>query len=460
MFDLGIEGATLIGAEGRQPINLYVQDGRVAAHSDRVMDAKQHVDARGLWMFPGVIDSHVHSRDPGLTHKEDFLHSTRAAAAGGVTTVLEMPNSVPPVTDQESFANRKRLLEGKATVDFGLWGMVTAETIPQDVEELAELGVSAFKLFWGYALDRSTRALVYVPKEGQAVIPPPDNGKVLELFSLLARARKVLAVHAEDNAIVAFRSQQGLTGGDPVERLLWERPVVAEAATMELAAQFSQATGCAVHVVHMSSAAGVDIVARARREGIDMTAETCPQYLAFTAEDVRTLGPLAKVYPPIRHQTDRDALRAGLVSGTVSFVGSDHAPHASEEKNLPFAEAPAGFAGVQTLFPVLLDLALKEELPLELLPKILSLNPATRYGLLGKKGDLRVGADADLVLVNPNESTTFRRDRLYSLSPENPWMDRTLKGSLTATYVRGELVAERGDIVREGWGRFVASETR
>ncbi|NMP21411.1 dihydroorotase [Sulfobacillus harzensis] len=459
MFELGIEGAHVaIGGELR-PVNVYVEQGRFRAFSDTVLEAKQRIQATGLLMFPGVIDSHVHSRDPGLTHKEDFLHSTRAAAAGGVTTVLEMPNSVPPVTDRASFLSRQAHLAEQATVDFGMWGMVTSETSPQDIEDLSSLGVSAFKLFWGYALDRETRALVYVPKAGQPVIPPPDNGRVLELFQLLAQAKKVLAVHAEDNAIIAFRSQHAGESRDAVERLLWERPVVAEAATMELAAEFSQATGCAVHVVHMSSKAGVDIVRRARRSGIDMTAETCPQYLALTADDVKALGPVAKVYPPIRHAEDREALLAGLASGAVAFVASDHAPHAAAEKAVPFAEAPAGFAGVQTLFPVLLDLALRGQLPMACLPDILSRHPAERYGLFRIKGAIDVGFDADFVLVDPRAKTHLGRAELYSLNPENPWMGTELKGRITATYLRGQAVMENGKIVAHA-GRFIKPEAR
>jgi dihydroorotase len=460
MFDLGIEDATVLTANGRQRFNVYVQDGRFGAFSDTALPAKQVVNGRGLLMFPGIVDSHVHSRDPGLTHKEDFLHSTKAAAAGGVTTVLEMPNSVPPVIDRTQFLARRADLQAKATVDFGLWGMVTSESTDQDIRELVDCGVCAFKLFWGYALDRNTRALVYVPEEGQAVIAPPDNGRVLELFALLASAGKVLAIHAEDNAIIALRTQRGYVGDDPVDRLLWERPVVAEAATIALATEFSRVTGCSVHIVHMSSAVGVDIVQQAHSQGMDITAETCPQYVALTAEDVKELGPVAKVYPPIRHETDRRALIAGLRAGTVSFVASDHAPHSSVEKRLPFSEAPAGFAGVQTLFPVLLDMALRGELSLDLLPRILSTHPARRYGLLGKKGDVQVGYDADFVLVDANSTTTWTREHLYSLSPENPWMDRTLKGALRATYLRGQLVAEDGHIVAQGKGQFVSPGPR
>lgn len=460
MFDLGIEGALVIGSTGRFKINVYVSDGRFAAFTQEKQDAKQHVDGQGLWMFPGVIDSHVHSRDPGLTHKEDFSHSTLAAAAGGVTTVLEMPNSVPPVTDRARFLERQADLRSKASVDFGLWGMVTSESTDQEVRDLVDLGVCAFKLFWGYALDRSTQALVYVPKEGQAVVEPPDNGRVLELFELLASSGRVLAVHAEDNAIVGARSNRKFAGSDAVERLLWERPVVAEAATMELAAAFSQATGCAVHVVHMSSAAGVDIVRRARSQGINMTAETCPQYVALTAEDVKELGPVAKVYPPIRREHDRISLINGLSTGVVSFVGSDHAPHSSLEKQLPFSDAPAGFAGVQTLFPVLLDLALSGQMSVDSLPKILSTNPAERYGILGPKGDIQIGYDADFVLVDPESSTVWSRDRLYSLNPENPWMDRELRGQLRQTYLRGRLIVDQGKIVDPGQGKFFSPGKR
>lgn len=456
MFDLGIEGGTIFTPHGPIAANLYVHQEKIAAISSGRLDSRRTLNADGAYVFPGAIDAHVHSRDPGLTHKETFTHSTRAAAAGGVTTVLEMPNSIPPVIDGANFQDRLAHLAPQARVDFGLWGMLTGQTGALQVAELAQLGVVGFKLFWGYSLDKTTLALVYSAPDPEAVIPPPSNGQVLELCQFVAHTGRVLAIHAEDAAIINYRS--GHPPGDlsPYARLLYERPSVAEALAIEMGIRLAHESRCPLHIVHMACQEGVDIVQQARRRGIDVTAETCPQYLTLTDQDAERAGVLGKVYPPIRSEDHRTALLRGLMTDSVSFVASDHAPHTPEEKARPMAQAPAGVAGVQTLFPLMIDLALRGELPIQSLPLWIAEHPARRFGLSRRKGRLDIGYDADVVILDPAGRTVIDPQTLYSLNPENPWLGQTLRGRIIYTILRGQIIAENGHPLDQAVGQFVA----
>ncbi|MBO0851362.1 MAG: amidohydrolase family protein, partial [Pseudonocardia sp.] len=338
---LHLTNGRLVTPAGTLHGDLLCEDGLISGVLDAGtrVDADERYDAAGKLVFPGFIDPHVHSRDPGLSHKEDFDHSTRGALTGGTTTVLEMPNAVPPVDSVEVFERRREQHERSAWTDFGLWGLALGEANLDQIGPLFEAGAVAVKLFWGYALHRETRALVYnlgdEPPEN--LLMPPPNGQVLRLFTEVARHGGLLAAHCEDKDVLAT-SQERL--GHPIETyqdLLDGRPAAAEATTIAIATEFAKATGCRFHVVHLASEAGLDVVRWARRRGVAVSAETCPQYLTLTDRDYPTVGPVMKVYPPIREQSDQDALWAGLNDGLIVSAGSDHAPHTVEEKARGFA---------------------------------------------------------------------------------------------------------------------------
>jgi allantoinase len=239
------------------------------------------IEANGLLVFPGFIDSHVHSRDAGLTGKEDFAHSTRAAAAGGVTTILEMPNTIPPVADAATFRERAERYGRAAFVDFGLWGISLGTEGPDDLSGLVEEGVVGVKLFWGYELNRQTKQLVYnlADEPPENVIQPPDNHEVLRIFKVMARAGGLQAAHCEDRDILEGAQRALGREIEDYRDLLASRPDTAEAVTVAVGAEFSRTTGCRFHVVHTSSARGVAVVRAAQAWGIQISAETCPQYL-------------------------------------------------------------------------------------------------------------------------------------------------------------------------------------
>ena len=455
---LQIANGTLVTSRGSAAGDLVCRDGVIeqVGEVDRTA-VDEVVDASGWLVFPGFIDPHVHSRDPGLTHKEDFAHATRAAAAGGVTTLLEMPNAVPPVTDATVFEERAAQHARVAWVDFGLWGIALGPANLADIGGLFAAGAVGVKLFWGYALDRRTRTLVYnladVPADD--LVPPPGTGDVFELCREVARSNGLLAAHCEDRGVIDA-AERAL--GRPIHSysdLLRARPDTAEAVSIAVAAELSAATECRFHVVHTASRRGIRAVRRAQAEGVKLSAETCPHYLSFTDVDFPRLGGMMKVYPPIRTQADQAALWEAVQDGTITSIGSDHAPHTLDEKSLGLASAPAGVSGVQTLAAVLIDAMLDGRLSRERLAWVLSEGTARLFGLFPRKGALEPGADADLTLVDPAAWTTIDARRLYSKQRYSPWQGQRLRGAIRLTVLRGEVIARDGAPVAEPRGRLV-----
>jgi allantoinase len=456
---LVIRNGTVVTPRERYEADVVCEDERIASlqRPGSASGAEEEIDATGLLVFPGFIDPHVHSRDPGLTHKEDFAHSTRAAAAGGITTVLEMPNAIPPVSDAAVFRERAEQHSRVAFVDFGLWGISLGAENLDHLHALVEEGAVGVKLFWGYALHRQTKQLVYnlADEPPENLILPPGNGDVFSIFKKVAEAGGLLAAHCEDREVI--EASQRLLGRDieDYEDFLASRPETAEAATIALAAEFSRATGCRFHVVHTSSARGIGIVREAQRRGVPISAETCPHYLSLTDEAYPAIGPVMKIYPPIRRAADRDALWEGVLDGTVSSVGSDHAPHTMEEKQRDLATQPAGAVGVETMVPTLLNEVSRGNLSPERLSWVLSEGTARLYGLYPQKGAILPGADADLTLVDPEAEWTVSNERLHSKNPLSPWHGLSGRGVAKLGLVRGRVVMRDGEPVGEPGGQLV-----
>ncbi|MGH3098805.1 MAG: dihydroorotase [Streptosporangiales bacterium] len=457
---LAIRGGTVVSESGPMPADVVCADGRIEALTrpgTAPGDVDETFDATGLLVFPGFIDSHVHSRDPGLTHKETFERSTLAALCGGLTTILEMPNAVPPVSDRDVFVARRDEHAQHAWVDFGLWGIALGADNLDALPGLFDAGAVAVKLFWGYALHKQRQSLVYnfEDEAPEDLLLPPGNGAVYALFRRIAEIGGVLAVHCEDTAIL---QQAAADLGHPIETyadLLAARPAAAEAVSVAVGAQLAAATGCRFHVVHLASAQGVEAVRQAQRSSAPVTAETCPQYLTLTDADVDRLGPMLKVYPPVRTAADQKALWAAVEDGTLSFVASDHAPHAEEEKDVGFASAPAGGIGVETIAPLLVDAMATGRLSPARLGEVLSTKTAQLYGLWPRKGSVHPGTDADLTLVDPAGSHVVRNDDLHSLHPVSAWDGVQLRGRIVASVMGGTVAMRDGKPVGERRGQFV-----
>ena len=456
-----IKHGTVVNSSGRVPSDILCVDGKIVSIEapGSLSSVDDEIDASGLLVFPGFIDPHVHSRDPGLTHKEDFAHSSRAAAAGGITTLLEMPNSVPPVTDVATLREKARNFEQSAFVDFGLWALSLGSGNLQEIPSLVDEGVVGVKLFWGYALHRVTKQLVYnlADEPPENLILPPDNGVVLELFSVIAKTGALLAAHCEDRGVLESAQRALARPLSSYEDLLAARPDTAEAAAIALGVEFSRATGCRFHVVHMSSERGAVLVRQAQKDGIAISAETCPQYLSLTDQDFASIGPLMKVYPPVRAARDQEGLWRAVGDGTICSVGSDHAPHTADEKRQSLAVQPAGAIGVETLVPLMLDHMSKGRIEAERLAWVLAEGTARLYGLYPQKGAILPGSDADFTLVDPQADFTILNERLHSKHSVSPWHGRSGKGRARLGILRGEVIMRDGSPDGPPRGQFVRS---
>jgi allantoinase len=460
-FDLVLTNGWLKNV-GSDPIkvNIYILDGkitRIEENTSEIFESMKIVDLKGMTVLPGMIDSHIHSREPGLTEKEDFYHVTRAAAVGGITTVLDMPNTSPPVHNKQVFKEKAELFESKSFVDFGLWGIALGTKNLDTLQDLVDEGIVGVKFFWGYALEESTYKLVYnYTKNMPGVIPPPDDGDVFQLFEEMGSKNIPLGIHLENNTIISSLIASKKDKENNYEDFLEVRPNITEAISIQTAAMFAEETGTHLHVVHMTSKEGTEIVRNAKKNGVKITAETCPQYLYLTDVDYQRLGTMMKVYPPIRRLEDQDELWNGILDGTISTIGSDHAPHTLEEKKIDnIWEAPAGFVGVETIFPLMLNTVCKGKLTLDRLVEVMSVNPAKIFGLYPKKGAIQIGADADFTIVDMNGTTIIRNENLHSKNPLSPFHGQELLGKVAMTIVRGNVVAENGEIVGEPKGKLV-----
>src|SRR5699024_2145511 len=403
-WDHVIENGNIVTEETVYQANIYIKDGKIASISaDKLTgEAKEITDAAGLYLLPGLIDTHVHSRDKGATYKEDFYHSTQAAAAGGITTVFEMPNTNPPVNNRENFNKQVENLKGKAHVDFGIWGICLGDLNINELQDLNHSGVIGFKYFWGYAVNKNTFELIYNYEEGMKnVIPPCDDGEVYQMLDEVAKTGKTFAVHAENSDLINYLTKKMKeTNKSDYDTVLASRPNLAEELTIQAGIAMAKKTGTRLHILHVSTAEGVELIKRAQEEGYPITAETCPHYLFLTNEDYEKIGPEMKVYPLVKYKKDQDRLWEGIKEGVLSFVCSDHAPHTAEEKEGNLWTVPAGMCGVETLASLMLNAVSDEKITIQQLVSLLSTNPAKQFGVYPQKGTLQVGSDADLTIVD------------------------------------------------------------
>ncbi|MEP7158062.1 MAG: dihydroorotase family protein [Chloroflexota bacterium] len=441
--DLLVRNVTVVAASGRRVTDIAIAGGRIAGllapGSTPFVPAVETIDASRLFALPGLIDGHVHFRSPGLEHEEDWLTGTRAAVFGGVTTVLDMPNTVPPTDSVDRAREKLALADASAYCDFGLFGLVGEGS--DSVADLAGSGlVVGLKVFLGLTTG--------------GLAAPDDDGLRRALIAAAASGLRV-AFHAEDRAIIAD-AEAGLRAADRMDAIahLESRPVEAEVAAIDHAGRLLAETGAAGHVLHLSSAAGLARVAAWRQRGVDLTCEVTPHHLLL-GKDAYELGGLAKVNPPIRGEPDASQLLAALSGGQLDCVASDHAPHTAADKSRPnIWDVSAGFAGVETLLPLMLNAVNDGRLSLERLVHATSEAPAKTWGLWPRKGAIAVGADADLTLVDLDRVGTIRAADLQGKNNLSPFEGRAMRGEVVLTIVRGHIVVRDGQLVGEpGWGQ-------
>lgn len=427
--DFIVRGGQVVTPDGAKRLDIAVQDGKITELAEEITGGPA-LDASGLHIFPGVVDAHVHLNEPGRTHWEGFETGTRALAAGGATTFLDMPlNSSPPVLTRERFEEKAALGRQKSHIDFGLWGGLTPLNLEQ-LDELAEAGVIGFKAFMSHS--------------GLDEFPAADDLTLYEGMRAAKRLGRVVATHAESNEFTRRLTDVARAAGKRgVRDYLASRPVVTELEAVQRALLFAHDTGAALHLVHLSSGEAVALAYEGKQKGIDVTIESCPHYLHFTDADVERIGAALKCAPPLRPKAVQDDLWRELLAGHVDVVGSDHSPAPPEMKTSEdFFELWGGISGAQSTLNVLLEGAYHTRgLPLEVVAALCALNPAQRFGL-PQKGRLEVGADADLALVDLG--ATFELAQLFDRWGQNPYRSQTFRGQVKSTYLRGQKVYENG----------------
>lgn len=443
--DLLIAGGTVVNETGRFIADIACKDGKVAYLGDPAFapPAKQTLDARGRFVMPGAIDTHVHIREPGMMHKEDWRTGTRAAAAGGVTTVFDMPNTDPPTWDLDSLAMKREAAERQAHVNFGLYGLLDERKLDQ-LEPLAQAGVIGFKLFLGNTTGN---------------LPAPNDGAVLEGFEILASLGLRCSIHAENSPILFWReNRMKAAGRDDAFAHLAARADVVALESLSRSIVLSEWTGCRIHIVHESCMRSVPVIREAKARGVPITVETCPQYLLLAAEDLTgDAGRVARLNPPIRERAQQAPLLAALAEGVIDVIATDHAPHAMEEKQrTSFWDNACGFPGVETSMRLMLTLVAQGRLTLEQYVRAASAAPARAFGLYPRKGVLQPGADADIAVIDAARSGVIRGATLHSeRSRFTPFEGMATTGAPVATIVRGRVVMRDGVVAdAAGWGRM------
>lgn len=447
--DLLIAGGTVVNETARFAADVAVKDGVVVfvGHPALAPKAETVLDAKGKFVIPGAIDVHTHIREPGMTHKEDWTTGTRAAAAGGVTTVFDMPNTEPAVSSPEILAAKVAAAERQAHVNYGLYGILDERSLDH-LEGLAKAGVIGFKLFLGNTTGNN---------------PAPNDGAVLEGFEILAELGLRCSIHAENSPILFWReNRMKAAGRDDALAHLSARADIVALESLQRSIVLSEWTGARIHIVHESCMRSIPIIRDAKARGVPMTVETGPQYVLLAAEDLTgDKGRVARLNPPIREGRQREPILQALLDGTIDILGTDHAPHAEEEKRRPsYWDNACGFPGVETSMRLMLTLVHEGRMTMEQYVRMAAAAPARAFGLWPRKGVVQPGADGDLVVVDPGKRGTIRGAELHSVrSRFTPYEGMETVGGPVATVVRGRVVMRDG-VVQDapGWGRMERPE--
>ncbi len=431
-FDVILSGGTLVNQDGEGRRDVGLRDGKIAEIGDLSRaPAGETIDCAGLHILPGVIDSQVHFREPGLSHKEDLESGSRSAVMGGVTAVFEMPNTNPLTTGEAQLADKVARGTGRMHCDFAFWVGGTHE----NAKELAELerlpGAVGVKVFMG----SSTGSLLVADDAGVAEV--------------LSHTRRRAAFHSEDEERLIAR--KGLrVEGDPASHPVWRDVETALRSTRRLLA-IAREKRALIHVLHVTTAEEIALLADHKDVA---SVEVTPNHLVLDADAYRRIGTLAQMNPPVRESRHRDALWEGLRQGVVDVIGSDHAPHTREEKAQPYPKSPSGMPGVQTLVPLLLDAVNAGKLTLARFVDLTSAGPLRLFGMAGK-GRVAKGYDADLTIVDLKRRETITNKWTASRVGWTPFDGMTVTGWPVGTIVRGTKVMWEGELVTPATGRPV-----
>jgi len=447
-LDLLIRGGTVVTPEESRIEDIGIADSKIVELGPVLASARETINAEGLHVFPGLIDSHVHFNEPGRTEWEGIETGSRALAAGGGTMFFDMPlNAHPPTLDADSFDQKLAAAEGKSFTDFAFWGGLVPGNLGK-LAELAERGVVGFKAF--------------MCNSGIDDFPHADDATLREGMRRAAALDKIVAVHAESEAITSDLAKKFVSAGKTsVRNYLDSRPIHAELDAIQRALELAGETHCRLHIVHVSCGAGIALIASARKMGVDVSCETCPHYLVFIEEDMETIGPLAKCAPPLRPKQAQDALWQYLLTDQITSVGSDHSPSPHSMKaDQNFFRVWGGISGIQHTLPLLITEGhVQREMALTLLARLVSFNVVTRFRLPPDRGRLAVGGQADLAIVDMSENFEVQSEDLHYRHGHTPYVGRRLTGKVVQTILRGQTVFADGKIISQPRGRLVRPTT-
>jgi allantoinase len=438
MSNLTIRHATLITPTGPTRADLQIENERITQIAPHLPPAPHDIDATGLTVFPGLIDIHLHFNEPGRADWEGASTGSRALAAGGGTLFFDMPlNSTPCTVSAPEFDRKRHALEAASITDFALWGGLIPGNLA-DLDELAARGVIGFKAF--------------LCDSGLPEFPRVDDLTLYEGMQRAAQLGLPVAVHAESEEITkALQCRITASGRSDIKAFLESRPVIAEVEAITRASTLARATGCKLHIVHISSGKGVAAALEARSLGADISLETCPHYLLFTADDLLRLGAIAKCTPPLRDAAEHTALLEAVQNGAIDHIASDHSPCPPAMKARDnFFEIWGGIAGVQWTLPALIEKGLTPDR----IAALTAANGAARFNI-SDRGAITLGNYADLALIDLNATQTVTEEILHHRHRITPYLGMNLRGVVRKTIRRGEVIYSEGTITASTHGQLI-----
>jgi allantoinase len=445
-MDTYIKNARIVTESGVFDGGVAIKDGRISliVDGDQAISADNVIDAAGHYVLPGIIDAHAHFSHPGREF-EGYATGSRAAAAGGVTTVIDMPlNDLPPMATAAAHTAKRDMVKDLAVVDYAFWGGLIDDNL-EHLDDLNDKGVAAFKAFMRTAKD----------------YPKVNDDLLFAGLRKMSEFGNMVGVHAENDTVISHLEAHFKSIGRH-DRAAWNdsHPCESELEAINRAIFWSKSTGGSLYICHISFAEGVDAVRQAVLQGVDVYAETCAHHLFFDMDDYLRVGPRLRAAPPIRPRPQVEELWNRVLRGNVDVIASDHSPFLPESyragENSPW-EGTGGVAGIQSILPAMMTEGVhKRGMPWELLVRMMSANPARIFGLYPRKGALLPGSDADLVIVDPDKTWTLEEDDLFYRYKQSPYVGRSFQGSVERTIVRGETVYLKGEILgTPGHGQLV-----
>ncbi|HYF84423.1 MAG TPA: allantoinase AllB [Clostridia bacterium] len=455
MIELIIKNANVVTEDGVFFGDVAVDDGKIVSIGllSGSMDAKEVIDAEGKYLLPGGVDPHVHVRYPSHPERGTFETETRAAAAGGVTTIIEHPISMPPQYSSEILLSRVKSAEEQSVVDVAFLGAAGGEKIMY-IREVATAGIVGYKTFLHAAPEGRDKEFVGLTMK--------DNYELYKGFNEVKETGLPMSAHAEDNDLISglikeFRANGKTTGIDHAK----SRPSITEVLSVERLLRFSKETGVILYLVHISTPEAVRVAKKAREAGQKIYIETCPHYLYLNEESLVKYGSYAKCNPPLRSKEEADGMWEFVMDGSIDTIGSDHSPFTVEEKERNKEDifvAPSGFPGIESRLPLMMTAVKEGKISLSRAVDLLSTNPSKIFGLYPKKGAIKIGADADFALVDLEKTFVLNHNHWLTKAKDIGMVydGKQVCGKIMKTLVRGKLVYDAGEIkVESGYGKWV-----